>query len=93
MSTWFSGPLAISSDPSSRAHSPEFQSLVELGQQILPLVIEKLADPANFLALTLYDTIQPAQTLIVQYDPDDDRILGGEQGRARAVVEAYLKHR
>jgi hypothetical protein len=54
---------------------------------------EKLGDPDNFLALQLYDAIQPDERLVVQYGPDDERILEGEQGRARRVVQTWLTHR
>jgi hypothetical protein len=88
--TWFEGGLAISSDPHSRAVGKEFDALVALGPRILPLVVEALADADNFLALQLYDALQPEQHLIVQYEPDDERILGGEQGRAAEVVKHWL---
>ena len=89
--TWFSAPLAISSDPSSRTHSVEFHNLVALGPSILPLVIDQMTDTSNFFAVALYDAIQPDRALIVQYDADDDRIDLGEQGRAAEVVNAYLR--
>ena len=88
--TWFGGGLAISSDPHTRAVGEEFDALISLGPGILPLVVDKLADPDNFLALQLYDAMQPQQRLLVQYGPDDERILEGEQGRARRVVQAWF---
>jgi hypothetical protein len=91
--TWFNGGLAISSVPQTRAVGSEFDALVALGPQILPLVIEKLADPENFLALTLYDAIQPNEKLVVQFAAGDERVLEGEQGRARLVVQAWLGNR
>src|SRR5712664_146165 len=87
--TWFSGGLAISSDPHTRTVGKEFDDLIALGPAILPLVIEDLADPENFLALQLYDAIQPNEKLLVQFGPDDERVLEGEQGRARRVVQAW----
>jgi hypothetical protein len=50
--TWFSGGLAVSSDPHTRAAGREFDALIALGPAILPLLIERLADPDNFLALS-----------------------------------------
>ena len=47
----------------------------------------------NFLALQLYDAIQPNDQLLVQYEPDDERILEGEQGRAQRVVQAWFANR
>jgi hypothetical protein len=91
--TWFEGGLAISSDPHARAVGKEFDALVALGPRILPLVVESLVNADNFLALQLYDVLQPDQQLIVQYEPDDERILGGEQGRAVEVVKHWLASR
>jgi hypothetical protein len=91
--TWFSGGLAISSDPHTRAVGKEFDALIALGPGIIPLVVEKLTDPENFLALQLYDAIQPDERLLVQYGPDDERIVEGEQGRARRVVQAWITNR
>jgi hypothetical protein len=88
--TWFSGGLAISSDPHSRIVGKDFDALVALGPAILPLVIEALADPDNFLALQLYDAIQPNERLLVQFGPEDERILEGEQGRARRTVQTWF---
>jgi hypothetical protein len=91
--TWFSGGLAASSDPHTRAEGKEFDSLIALGPVILPLLIDKLADPENFLALQLYDAMQSDENLLVQYEPDDERIVEGEQGRARRVVQAWFANR
>jgi hypothetical protein len=88
--TWFAGGLAINSNPHTRALGKEFDALIALGPAILPLVIEKLADPENFLALQLYDAMQPNDRLVVQFEPEDERILEGEQGRARRVVQAWF---
>jgi hypothetical protein len=88
--TWYRGGLAISSDPHTRAVGPEFDALIALGPVILPLVIEALADPENFLALQLYDAMQTNERLLVQFEPGDERILEGEQGRARRVVRAWF---
>ena len=91
--TWFSGGLAISSNPHTRVVGKEYDALIALGPAILPLVVEKLADPENFLALQLYDAIQPTEKLLVQFEPDDERILEGEQGRAQRVVQAWFTNR
>ena len=59
----------------------------------MPLVIEALADPENFLALQLYDAMQSDEDLLVQFEPDDERVVEGEQGRARRVVQAWFANR
>ncbi len=67
--------------------------MIALGPEILPLVVEKVADPENFLALQLYDAIQPSERLVIQFGPDDERILEGEQGRAQRTVQAWFANR
>ena len=47
----------------------------------------------TFSRSNLYDAIQPNEQLIVQYEPDDERILEGEQGRARRAVQAWFANR
>jgi hypothetical protein len=88
--TWFQGGLAISSDPHTRAVGKEFDALIALGPAALPLVIEALANPENFLALQLYDAMQPNERLVLHIAAGDERILEGEQGRARRVVQAWF---
>jgi hypothetical protein len=87
---WFEGGLTFNSNPQTRSVGRAFDALISLGPGILPLVVEKLADPENFLALQLYDAIQPDPTLVVHFEADDQRILEGEQGRARRTVETWL---
>src|SRR5713101_1364617 len=79
--SWFRGGLAFSSDPHTRAVGTEFDALIALGPGILPLLLEALSDPENFLALQLYDAIQPNERLVVHFGPEDERIVEGEQGR------------
>ncbi|MBX6311873.1 MAG: hypothetical protein IRY99_02970 [Isosphaeraceae bacterium] len=87
---WNRGGLAFHSDPRTRAVGKESDRLITMGPAILPLVVEKLADPENFFALQLYDALQRDPNLVVHIPPDDPRILEGEQGRARRVVQAWL---
>jgi hypothetical protein len=91
--TWFSGGLAVNSNPHSRAIGKEYDTLIALGPEIMPLVVEKLADPENFLTLQLYDAIQPNEQLVVHFEADDERILEGEQGRAKRAVKAWFANR
>jgi len=91
--TWFSGGLAINSNPHSRTIGKEYDALIALGPEIMPLVVEKLAEPENFFTLQLYDAMQPNEQLVIHFEPDDERILEGEQGRARRVVNAWFANR
>jgi hypothetical protein len=91
--SWFSGGLAISSNPHTRTVGKEYDALIAMGPAIIPFVVESLAEPENFFALQLYDAIQPNDQLLVQYEADDERILEGEQGRARRVVQSWFANR
>jgi hypothetical protein len=88
--TWFSGPLSVNSNPHSRAYGPDFEALITLGTDILPLVVNSLADDENFMALTLYDAIQPDHRLSVPSIANAPEILEGEQGRAKRTVRTWL---
>lgn len=91
--SWYSGGRAVSSDPHTRAVGGEYDALVALGSSILPLVVESLADPENFFALQLYDALQADDKLVVQFEPGDERLLEGEQGRARRTVQVWFTNR
>ena len=91
--SWFSGGLAFNSNPHFRAVGKEYDSLIALGPSIIPLLVESLAEPDNFLALQLYDAIQSNDHLVVNIGPNDERIVEGEQGRARRVVQTWFANR
>jgi hypothetical protein len=69
---------------------PEFAALVALGSEILPLVMRKLADPDEWPAVLLADVFVP-YGVGVEFDLDDERVLTGEQGRARLTLDAWLE--
>ncbi len=89
--SWNAPEIAIQSDPAAVRTSPLFPELVQLGPQILPAVAKKLADPENFLALQLYDALQPQANLVVLIDPRSEEMFEGEQGRAIRTVERYAR--
>ena len=91
--SWFRGGLRVTSNPASRRVGAEFDALIAMGPAILPLVVQSLAEPPNFFALQLYDSVQTNARLLVQYGSDDERILEGEQGRARRTVQAWFTNR
>lgn len=91
--TWFRGPLALDSNPRSRRGSFEFFRLLSMGEMIIPLVVNELVNPDNFIALQLYDRLQYKPTLLIEHNAEDDFILEGEQGRAQRTVRTYLRNR
>jgi hypothetical protein len=91
--TWFKDRLAIDSDPTSRVGSFEFFRLLNMGDAIIPLVVNELIQPDNFIALQLYDRLQNEPRLLVEHSAEDDLILEGEQGRAHRTVRTYIRNR
>lgn len=87
--TWEHPGIALSSNPGDYARSTEFLELVALGPAILPLLMGKLLDPDGFLALQAIERLGRPQLFDV-VELDDETILGGEQARARQVLERWI---
>ncbi|KAI3391035.1 hypothetical protein diail_8102, partial [Diaporthe ilicicola] len=62
--TWCTGANRFSSNPDITI-SPEFQDLANLGPKSIPLVVEKLAQPKDFFATSLYIKIEKDSKLKV----------------------------
>lgn len=85
---WFLGDMALNSNPAARKHNIEYQKLLAMGEQILPLIVSRMVLSDNFMALQLYDDLQKQQTLKVSYNNDFD-VLEGEVGRSLKTVKIY----
>ena len=85
--TWHLPPVGFSSNPAAVKKSEEFGALIEMGENILPLVVQKLIDRKNFFALQLYDTLQSEAGLLVC---DQSARFEGEQRRAEQTVERWI---
>jgi hypothetical protein len=81
---------ALDSSTSFLIRPPEFARLLALGPQIVPLVMQRLADPNDWVAIALADALLP-QELGVEVSFDDPRALEGEQGRARRLLELWAE--
>jgi hypothetical protein len=90
--SWHKGSLSSSSDPYARAASGEFRELTGMGKEIVPLLINKLMDESNFLALAAYEKLADKRS-IISIDANDEKVLEGEQGRAYRTVKLYLGSR
>ena len=89
--TWDDPAVMVSSNPGDRARSVEFLNLIALGPEILPLIMEKLADPDEFFTLQAVERlVRPELFESADLELDDPRILGGEQERARTVLKRWL---
>ncbi len=88
--TWFTGDYKFSSDTKDFAQGEAFLALVDMGDSIIPLVLEKLQDPGNFVALVLYDTIQANNELVITYEKGDLFSLEGEHARAKRTIAKWM---
>ena len=90
--TWAQGAMAFSNDVRDRSAAYSYKKLVDMGPEILPLVVEKLANPENFIARQLYDDLQAEASQRVSIEPGVHR-NHGEKFLARQTVDAYLRAR
>jgi hypothetical protein len=88
---WLTDEPAFLSDPYTRAENNEFERLVEMGTESIPLVIEALAEPDNFFAISLYERLQQDTRLCAKINPNSPEVLQGEQSRAIQVIRKWLE--
>ncbi len=88
--TWYAGYHLFLSDPAHVKNCEEFFEVAALGSDMVPLLIEKLVDPKNTLALQLYDEIQTERYLQIPLGSSEEVILKGEEFRAEEVVRLFL---
>lgn len=81
---WFEGPAGLSDDTRTRARLPSFRRLAAMGSEVLPLVVERLLDPGQFVALVLFERVVRAPP------PSDAHLLEGEQARALRAARRWL---
>lgn len=88
LNNWKNNPKTkISSSTYDARKLEEYPKLLSMGTQIIPLVIEKLSDPKNFVGLVLYDSLQNDEN----YKTNDMGTGGGEQKRALKTVKQWIK--
>jgi hypothetical protein len=66
---------------------PEFDEMVALGPDVVPLVMQHLANPDEWPALYLAEVLLPDDQFV---DAGLDNPFEGEQGRARRTLENWL---
>lgn len=77
--------IAMSSRMESRAELPEYVELVNMGKDIIPLVIEKMADKDNFFTLLVYEGINNGGK------PNTDMRSESAQQIAKGYVDKWVK--
>ena len=91
-SNWFTDELVFSTDTKDRVKAEGYDELLSMGGDIIPLVIEKLNEEENFIALVLYEDLQKDKSLLIRYAEDEPLhiLLEGEQTRAKRAVKLWL---
>jgi hypothetical protein len=91
--TWFAGTMALSSNSRARGNTYTYHKLLEMGPEIIPLVVEQLNKPGNFIAVQLYEDLQtdPAQRTALAATKPQPHL--GLQGQAKNIIEQHLKAR
>jgi hypothetical protein len=91
-SNWFTGDFRFSSDTNDMVNVDGYNELLSMGTGIIPLVIGKLNEEGNFVALVLYDELQKDGSLVIKYTNEDPLyiLLEGEQTRAKRTVKLWL---
>jgi hypothetical protein len=87
--SWLSGSLSSASDPYARTKLAEYREIAAMGKEIIPLLVNKLMDESNFLALPAYENLV-GKRLSIPIDSKDEKVLEGEQGRAYRTVKLFL---
>jgi len=90
--SWFKGSMSSASDPYARTKSAEYREIIAMGKEIVPLLVNKLMDDSNFLALPAYESLA-GKKLSIPIDSRDEKVLEGEQGRAYRTVKLFLGSR
>lgn len=77
----------LSSDTKKCRILKQYNSLLNMGEKIIPLLINKLENEENFFSLILYDDLQSNPKLKCSYSK------GGEQGRVNETIRLYKSHK
>jgi hypothetical protein len=80
--------IAPLSDSAAVGHSDEFAALVALGAPILPLLVEKIAQPDAFSALQAFEAIKPDWPTTIE--SNGERVFESEQAKARRAVRDWF---
>src|SRR5260370_14091773 len=82
--------ISVNSNPVARTQTTSFLELIALAPEIIPLLMEKLLDPAEFFALQAVDRLIRPEFVVCQ-EADEPAVLFGEQGRAIETVKQWIR--
>lgn len=81
--------MLVSSSMYSRMEVPEFDKLLEMGEEIIPLVLEKMMDRKYFFTQVLYEALMGNKPILM--NAVDNDVIRSSQDRAQLLVREWIK--
>ncbi len=81
--------VLLSSSMYSRMEVPEFDKLLEMGEEIIPLVLEKMMDRKYFFTQVLYEALMGNKPILM--NAVDNDVIRSYQDRAQLLVREWIK--
>lgn len=81
--------VLVSSSMYSRMEVPEFDKLLEMGEEIIPLVLEKMMDRKYFFTQVLYEALMGNKPILM--NAVDNDVIRSSQDRAQLLVREWIK--
>ena len=77
--------ILVSSSIYSRMEAPQFKELLEMGDEIIPLVVEKMMDRKYFFTQVLYEALMEGRRVLY-----DETVIRSAQDRAQLLVREWI---
>ena len=65
--------------------APQFKELLEMGDEIIPLVVEKMMDRKYFFTQVLYEALMEGRRVLY-----DETVIRSAQDRAQLLVREWI---
>ena len=80
--------IMLSSRSDARKKAPDFKALTDMGQIIIPLVVEKMITDDYFFTYLVYEAIQTDKSLLIN---PDDISTNAAQTRAKVLAGKWVE--
>ncbi|ROT20951.1 hypothetical protein EEL51_05405 [Muribaculaceae bacterium Isolate-110 (HZI)] len=80
--------ILLSSSIYTRMELPQFKEILDMGREIIPLILEKMMDRKYFFSLTIYEALMEKQSLPVNIK---ETANDSEQDRAQNLVREWIE--
>ncbi len=78
----------MSSSIYTRMELPQFKEMLDMGREIIPLILEKMMDRKYFFSLTIYEALMEKQSLPVNIK---ETANDSEQDKAQNLVREWIE--